>query len=261
MNKSLAVIKFGGGLITDKSTPFTARRAQIKHMAAELKAARDALPEIDFLLGNGAGSFGHPPAKQYGLREGAQTPEQLYGMSVTHNGVQQLNTMVTSALIDQEVPAFSLAPSSMLACSDGKVSACNAQPLKQLLQRGLVPVVYGDTLTDDMRGTTIFSTEKVLEACLDEIRAHYQEITVVYVMNAPGVLNEAGEVLSRLDPNHDVQVTRHDGHDVTGGIVGKVDAARRAAKLATRVYIVGSESGSLSKALKHQKVGTQICLT
>lgn len=261
MNKSLAAIKFGGGLITDKTTPFTARPDQITHMAAELARVRMELPDTDILLGNGAGSFAHPPAKQYGLREGAHTSEQFFGMSVTHNGVQRLNTMVVSALLDQQLPAFSLAPSSMLACADGEVVACNSGPLKQLLDHGCIPVVYGDTITDRVRGTTIYSTERVLEQCLQSLKDIYDDITVVYVMNAPGVMGETGAVLPHIGPNFEVQITHHAGHDVTGGIVGKVEAARRAAKMATHVYIIGPEPGALLAALKHEQVGTQIGLT
>lgn len=261
MNKSLAVIKFGGGLITDKAKPFTLRKAQIEHLTAELKKVRGELTGTDFLLGNGGGSFAHPPAQQYHLREGAKTTEQFYGMCFTRNSVQQLNTIVARTLLDQQLPAFSLAPSSMLTCSDGRVDSCNPVPLKRLLLNNCIPIVYGDMITDDRRGTTILSTEKVLEACLHEIRDGYDTITVVYIMDAPGVMDEAGNVLPQLGPNGVVRAMYRSERDVTGGIVGKVDAARRAAKLATRVYIVGPESGSLLKALKHQKVGTQICLT
>jgi isopentenyl phosphate kinase len=258
VSKSLAVIKFGGGLITDKTTPFTARTHQIEHMAGELARVRSQLPDTDILLGNGAGSFGHPPAKQYSLRDGAHTAEQFYGMSVTHNGVQQLNTMVVSALIAQKLPAFSLAPSSMLACTDGEVVARNGQPLRQLLTSGCIPVVYGDTLTDTTRGTTIYSTERVLEQCLQELTGKYDDITVVYVMNASGVMDESGAVLPHLSPDYEVQVTQHAGHDVTGGITGKVAAARVATKTASRVYIIGPQPGALLAALRHEQVGTQI---
>lgn len=261
MSNMLAVIKFGGGLITDKTKPFTARTDQIERLAADLRQARDTLPDTDFLLGNGGGSFAHPSATKYGLRDGATTAEQFYGMAVTRNGVQQLNTLVSSKLIAQGLPAFSLSPSSMLTCSNGEVLTSNLEPLKQLLGCGLIPIVYGDTLVDDARGTAIFSTERVLEVCLQEVSDRYQEVVVIYVMNAPGVMSQTGEVLSEVGPDYVVHVTHHAGQDVTGGIIAKVVAARRAAETASSVYIIGPEPGALLKALKRQNVGTQIRLT
>ncbi len=56
------VLKIGGSILTDKTRDNAARLDEISRVAQEI-AAR---PE-DLVLVHGAGSFGHFPAKRYGL--------------------------------------------------------------------------------------------------------------------------------------------------------------------------------------------------
>jgi len=259
MSRQLVLIKFGGSLITDKRQPFTVRPEKLEFLAAELAAARQANPEADFIIGNGAGSFGHFTAHEYGLREGARTAEQYYGMSVTHNGVVRLNTLVAEALTKQHIPAFAVSPAALFTCADKQLDGQHIAPLVNLLRAGCIPVLHGDTITDTVRGTTILSTEKVLQACLEALAASYDQVFVIYLLDIDGVLSGEGVVIPKLSPAAEVQV-RHDlQHDVTGGILGKVVSARQATALAKKVYIAsGSKTGVIAAALAGQNVGTQV---
>ena len=58
------VLKIGGSILTDKTFDMTARPAAIQAVAEEIAA----YPE-DLVLVHGAGSFGHIPAKKYGLQQ------------------------------------------------------------------------------------------------------------------------------------------------------------------------------------------------
>jgi isopentenyl phosphate kinase len=68
MTKDIICIKLGGSVITDKSTPYTARRETIRAIARTLQKIKKPL-----LITHGVGSFAHTSAKKYGGNNG------LYG--------------------------------------------------------------------------------------------------------------------------------------------------------------------------------------
>jgi isopentenyl phosphate kinase len=255
----LFIIKVGGSLITDKSTPFTARPEYITNFAKELNEVCQTFPEARILLGNGGGSYAHFPADTYGLRQGAKTPQGFYGMCLTRNSVQQLNTMVCAALLDAKLPAFPIAPSSTFTSHDKKLDDVHMAPILQLLDHNCIPVMYGDMILDSTRGTTIFGTEKVLLAYLPALRKHFARITVVIMSGADGVLDEHGQTIPELAPDQPVMVHSALSHDVTGGITGKVEAARQAAIIADRVQLIGGHiPGTLLQALQGKAIGTHV---
>src|SRR5258708_15346545 len=120
MTRRLVSIKLGGGLITDKAKPMTAKRALIRRLANEI-AVIYKMQKIELLIGTGAGSYGHFTAHKYDLKYGAKTDEQFYGMCVAHNEVRNLNSMIVDALIAKMVPAFTISPSSIMTCTRGEL--------------------------------------------------------------------------------------------------------------------------------------------
>lgn len=258
MAGTLAVIKLGGGLITDKTKPLTAKLGRIRRLAAEI-AEIHKTGTVDILLGTGAGSFGHFTAHEYGLSDGAQTTKQLLGMCIAHDEVRRLNMMVVEALVARDAPAFAVSPAGMMTCEDGAISTAHIEPVQLLLKNHCIPVVHGDTICDATRGTTICSTEIVLNACLAQLKDKYDSSTVIYAMNEDGILDESGQVIPQLSSNDAEMVFGTLAHDVTGGVAGKVREARAALDFADRVYIVGGNTpGILSKAIAGEKVGTRV---
>lgn len=259
MNKQLILIKVGGNLITDKTKPCTAKLERIQFFADELLSAYNQFGQVDFVVGNGVGSFAHFPAHKYGLRGGAQTKDQLYGTCMTHNEAQQINNLVAGELIAKHVPVFALSPSSMFTCHDGKIATTTFTPITGLLNQRIIPLVHGDTIYDDTRGTTILSTEEVLYAVLRELRANYVKVSVVYLMTVDGVLDNNGAVIQQLRPNDKVVVRQDLEHDVTGGIVGKIASARKSAQYADKVCLVnGTLPGALVHILQGKHLGTRV---
>jgi isopentenyl phosphate kinase len=259
MKNHLVAIKLGGGLITDKTKPYTARQQYIDLFAHELQALRDAHPSLAVLVGNGAGSYAHFSAHEYGLREGAHSPRQRYGVAVTHNGVRRLNGLVSDTLVRFDIPAFALSPAGTMLHSHDAASPLFAAPVRHLLAKGYVPVVHGDTILDDERGTTIYSTERVFQAYLEVLRADYERITVIYLTTTDGVLDAHGQRIPTLAPNATVTVHTALSHDVTGGIEGKVASARTATTVADDVYIIsGTTAGGLGALLAGEHAGTKI---
>ncbi|MGA3021078.1 MAG: hypothetical protein ABSD68_03970, partial [Candidatus Micrarchaeales archaeon] len=62
--KNLVLVKLGGSLITDKTSPFTPNLDVIKRLAKEIHEAREE-KGMSLIIGHGGGSFPHKPAKDY----------------------------------------------------------------------------------------------------------------------------------------------------------------------------------------------------
>jgi len=259
MKKQLVLIKLGGSLITDKKKEDTIRPDVIEQCVEEIESVRRALPDTDIIIGTGAGSFGHIQAHKYQLKAGARLAEQFYGMCMVHNNVRKLNEFVTGQLIAKELPAFSISPSAILMANDGTIASSFFQPVRQLLASGCIPMMHGDAVLDPIRGLTIMSTEKVLQACLENLRELYEEIVVIYCMDVSGIWDENRRTISVLERNQTPFSHKSSVRDVTGGIEGKVKSARYAAELAERVYLIsGKEKGDLKKAIAGERVGTRV---
>ena len=260
MNQRLVLIKFGGSFITDKTQPYHAETENIAKVAKQFAASWQAHKDTtDFVLGTGAGSYGHVPAHQYGLRDGAKTPEQFYGLAVTHNSVVKLNNLVATALTDESVPAFSASPGTIMSYHDGERQESYFENITQLVKAGCVPMLHGDGAPDAVRGSVIISTEQALQAYLEVCHADYAQVVVVYLMNTHGVLDADGNTLIELAADQAVTVLEQKGHDVTGSITSKVTHARKAAQLADSVYLVsGHDDTGLQNILAGKSAGTHV---
>lgn len=159
---NLVFLKLGGSLITDKQKPRTPRLETLARITKEIAEALVENPGIHLLLGHGAGSFAHVPAKKFGTRQGAHNPEEWLGFSEVWWEAAALNRLVMDALHMAGLPALSLPPSASVVACDGKVVAWNLTPIRATLASGLLPVVFGDVIFDTVRGGTILSTEDLL---------------------------------------------------------------------------------------------------
>lgn len=226
----LVFLKLGGSLITDKTQPETPRPQVLARLAAEVQEARQELPELRLVLGHGSGSFGHVAARRYGTRERVEGARAWQGFAEVADAAARLNRIVVRAFLDAGVPVWAHQPSAAGWCADGVVAHWPVEVIRMALARGLVPLVYGDTMLDTQRGGTIASTEELF----------------VWLAQAllPGRIILAGTVdgVYSSDPLTDPQavhwpeVTPQDltrlqaslggsfGVDVTGGMLSKVQA-------------------------------------
>ncbi|RME50190.1 MAG: uridylate kinase, partial [Caldilineae bacterium] len=157
----LVYLKLGGSLITDKRRAETPRMDVLERLAQEIAAARQAAPDLALVLGHGSGSFGHVTARRYGTRDGVHTPEEWYGFAATADAAARLNRLVVAAFLAAGLPAWSIQPSVALRCRNGQVVQGPEATVAAALERGLLPVVYGDVALDAARGGTIASTEEI----------------------------------------------------------------------------------------------------
>lgn len=259
MKKHLVCIKIGGSIVTDKSKPLrldkTGVTLFVKNMTRIYKEYGNS---TDFLLGNGAGSFGHVTAKKYGLKEGASTASQFYGSAATHNNVRKLNLIIGQALNDAQLPVSCLSPGDILATDNGVVCEGSSAPVQNILARDTIPLLHGDILADTSRGISILSTERALLWFAQELRHEYELITVIVITQTGGVLAADGTIIPTLHREDNVEPVGNPVHDVTGSMLSKVSTLRQAVDWVDAAYIINNSCHEISQAIKHEPAGTKV---
>src|SRR5208283_4136589 len=145
------ILKIGGSAITDKTVEASPKTEIINRLAEEIKRA-----DLDnLIIVHGGGSFGHPAAAKYGLKDGyKEDPTQKLGFAETHHMMTVLNGLVMDALIWHEVPAISIAPSGSFITENGKIKFFDDSVLQAMTKMNFTPVLYGDAVLDEKLGFT-----------------------------------------------------------------------------------------------------------
>ncbi len=257
VDRDLILVKLGGSLITDKRTPGTPRPAVIRRLAEQLARARDAGHHL--VVGHGSGSFGHPQAVHAGLRglEGGpgDTPALPADVARVQRAAAELHRIVVDSLLSAGAAPFSIPPSAIAVASDGRIEHFHDGTVRMALERGFMPVVYGDVVLDRVRGASICSTETALGAVADSLSAAGWHVRRCLWLGATaGVLSQQGDVLERI-PVGDADLLLQaaggaDAPDVTGGMRHRVDAALGLARAGIPSWIgQGAAPGVLDRLL------------
>lgn len=260
----LVFLKLGGSLITDKQKPRTPRLETLARLAKEIAMALVQNPGLRLLLGHGAGSFAHVPAKKHGTRQGVHTPEEWLGFSEVWWEAATLNRLVMDALHTAGLPVLALPPSASVVARDGKVLDWNLTPIRMALESGMLPVIFGDVIFDTIRGGTILSTEDLFAHLARNLLP--QRILLAGI--EPGVWADYPQCTQLVDqitpsdyPDILVSLGGSNATDVTGGMVSKVQQSLELAKEVCGLEILifsGKIDGIVNSALAGHKVGTLI---
>lgn len=245
----IKILKIGGSVLTDKNRPACARTGEIERVAREAAASSSGLVII-----HGAGSFGHIPAKKYGLPEKFD-PE---GLRETHASVVRLNELVVGALSRAGANPVPVHPFSCALLRGGRIESIYTEPISEMVKRGLIPVLHGDVAMDALRGSGIVSGDQLVSYLARALCAN----VVAVGTDVDGVIFN-GVALTRVTradlPGIAGSLGESTGVDVTGGMKGKLlellDLAD--AGIVSTIFNVGIK-GRLEKALKGETVGTRV---
>ncbi len=243
------ILKIGGSILTDKTQMACARHEEIERVAREIATSSE-----DLILIHGAGSFGHVPAKKYGLPKRFD-PE---GLRVTHFCVAKLNELVVSALARAGADPMPVHPLSCTLLKDGRIEDISLCPLKEMVGSGLLPVLHGDVAIDSARGAGIVSGDQLVSYLAKALKA---EIVAVGT-NVDGVIFEGRplESITRRDLSTlGRALGESSGVDVTGGMRGKLLELLDLADMGTSSLIFNaSKKGNIARALRDELVGTRV---
>jgi len=258
-------LKLGGSLITDKDKPLTAKIRTINRIGREISSALNLHNTIKLVVGHGSGSFGHSVAKKYGTRDGIKSEDDWLGFQKVWHAARDLNQIVIDHLINIEIPIISFPPSAYLTSSNGKLESWNYYPILSALDHKLVPLIYGDVIFDQSKGSTIFSTEDLFSQLADILHPDL----ILLAGKEPGVWKDFpknNHIIKHLDPEsyhrlYFEHIQSSSSPDVTGGMISKInlmlDVVVRLPQ--TRVMIFsGKEPGNILSALMGNHLGTMI---
>lgn len=248
----LIFLKLGGSLITDKATAESPRLDVIERIACELVAARRQVPSLELVVGHGSGSYGHVAASKHGTRKGVHSPENWIGFSEVAASAARLNSLVLDILSRAGLPVMRFQPSASARCSAGSIVTMETSLIRTALDKGLVPLVYGDVAFDDKIGGTIISTEDVFSYLTLALRPE----RILLAGHYEGVMDNNRGVIRRITPGtlKDFQeaIKGSTWADVTGGMETKVrsmlDLCQSVPGLHVHIFS-GIESGNIQQAV------------
>ena len=267
MTNNLLFLKLGGSLITDKLTPRTVRPNVLKRLCEEIASARERDPNLVLVLGHGSGSFGHVAAKTYKTREGVKAGSPLpywHGFSEVWHKARALNVFVMDALREADIPSMALPASASVISSDGKVSSWDVAPFRRALVNGIVPVVHGDVIFDEVKGGTILSTEDLFMHLAGELRP--QRILLAGLEDGiyadfPVRKHRVEVVTPQSIHELSASIGASAGTDVTGGMNSKVRQMLALVEQHEDLEVLlfsGEIVRATEQALRGEKIGTLI---
>jgi len=278
--QDLVFLKLGGSLITDKTKPYTPRLDVMDDLAIQIGTALGSHPNLRLVLGHGAGSFGHVPASEYRTRDGlppAATPlahrerdetESNYwkGFAEVWYQAERLNRYVMDAFHKANVRAITLPPSASVIASGGKVAVFETTPIRMALSVGIMPVIHGDVVFDEVRGGTILSTEDLfmyLARALNPDRILLAGLEEAVWADFPSRKKKIGRISPQNFSEISAGVGKADGADVTGGMQSKVsqmlELVKNSSVMSVQIFS-GEEPGNLARALTGESLGTLISM-
>jgi len=208
------LLKLGGSVLTEKGSPGTIRWENLAMISREI-AGHQSIP---LLIVHGAGSCGHPEAHRFQLMEGL-TGQNIEGVFTTHRAVSKLNRIVVSALREKGIEAIGIHPLDSCYAENSRIVSMECRHIREMLSRGIVPVLHGDVVMDGIKGATIVSGDQLVSYLGRALRFG----RIGLATDVPGVLSGDG-VIPLLTPQTIGQVrlgsSRHT--DVTGGMEGKI---------------------------------------
>ena len=255
----VVLLKLGGSLITDKARPETPRREVLARLAGEISRGAAERP-FRLLVGHGSGSFGHVAAQRFDLASGVRSAAQLPGVSFTQERAAALHRLVIAALADAGALPFSIAPSSCIASAAGRPVTFAGEPLFLALERGLLPVLYGDVVMDGEWGASICSTETIFELLVRRLRDRGWGVRrALWLGETDGLYDAAGRTVPRLSSADTAPALQAIGSaagtDVTGGMRHRVETALALARLGVPSLLAnGLTAGLLERALRGEEV-------
>ena len=261
----MIILKVGGSILTNKDAQSEVDARSLKRIASEIKRSLDSSPK-ELIIVHGAGSFGHPPAKKHRIGEKFD-PEEYHqkrvGFCEIQNEVKKLNMYICEAFIEEELPVIAIPASSFITAANKRITNGNLDIFKKYLNKGFIPVIYGDVVLDDELEFCVISGDQIIQY----LAINLNPDIVVLGTDVDGVYNKNPkthddavffEKFTSLEDLDTFEGTTN--IDVTGGMVGKIKELLYLADLGIESKIINAEiEDNIFKVLENKNVkGTVI---
>jgi len=262
----MIILKIGGSILTNKdSAESEVDDKSLKRIASEIKSSLDK-SDKQLIIVHGAGSFGHPPAKEYKIGEAfdkSEYPNKRIGFCKTQNAVKKLNMLICEAFIEEGLPVVAVPASSFMTATNKRITSGNLEYFKKYLDKGFIPVIYGDVVLDSQLEICVISGDQLIQY----LAVNLNPDRVILGTDVDGVYNKNPKThddaiffdkFSSLEDLDTLEGTTN--VDVTGGMVGKIKELLYLADLGIESKIINAEvKDNIFKVLEDEKVkGTVI---
>lgn len=264
MKNELIFLKLGGSLITDKSSSNSALPEVISGIASELKKILGQFPKIKWLIGHGSGSFGHHAASKFNTQNGVSSATEWDGFHQVWQAARNLHEIVMDEFIKAELPVLSFPPSASIIAENKLIRSWQIDPLAAAVNKGFIPVIYGDVVFDTLLGGTILSTETLFS----HLATRMMPDRILLAGLDQGVFADypaCKEVISNINLSNieslEHLLTTSKQIDVTGGMKSKVQQMLELVSVIPdlQVYIFSGQNPlNLERIIMGGKIGTQI---
>jgi isopentenyl phosphate kinase len=255
-SEELIVLKLGGSVITRKDGDPSLDRPAVEAIAKELAGINSKL-----ILVHGAGSFGHPVAKRYGIHQGYRERGQLRGVTETKSSMLHLTMMITELLADHNVAVVPFLSSSCMVASRGRLLRVDTEPFRMMLDLGFVPLCSGDVVADVEMGFSIVSGDQIAVYLAERLRA----ARVIFGCDVDGVFdsdpkrNPHANLIRVITPRTLSEKVSSIGEsaatDVTKGMLGKINESVRLVSVGREVVIMNlRRPGNLTRLIKGEDI-------
>ena len=250
------IVKLGGSLITRKHEKEKIRPKVLARLCREIAAIDD--PPLVVL--HGAGSFGHPGARAFGLDRAPEDDRSLAGRArgaaIVASETRRLHLAVLRELVRVGASPLSVPLSTHARNREGGLATIDPRPIAESLAAGSMPVSFGDVVPDEAWGFSILSADTIAAALVPLLRPS----RVVFASDVPGILEPGTTGRRAVVPEITDEVVERLGKgpptlDAMGGVLGKARAMRAIARSGVdAVLISGLTDGAVSRAIRGDAV-------
>lgn len=221
------LLKLGGSIVTFKDKPLEFNGRAVANISKALKSIEEPL-----IIVHGGGSFGHYYSVKYDIHSKVDR-YSLEGVSHVRCSMVELNHLIVSTMLKNDLKPFTIQPSSFIHGKDVDVDAIKR--LKDIAEHGLVPVVHGDVMHHNNDLFYILSGDELMSI----IARYVNPKVAVFALNVDGVYKdmESRELVRELKYANDAFISSV-SMDVTGGMKRKVREAFNIASMGIDVWLV-----------------------
>lgn len=265
--KPLIILKIGGSVITDRQneTP-KLNRGNLERIAKEIAEGYN-LEKMSLIILHGAGSYGHQIVKRTGIDKGISTKRQLVDFAETQRLQNELNCIVTEALIKSGLPAIPCQASASAVMDGKKLVTMDTDAIKGFLEIGLIPVLYGVPAYDKQQKCSILSGDEIAPYLAKQLKAkkiiHGTDVDGIFTADPKKDGNAKLIPLVTKENFDEVKKSLSDSTavDVTGGMMKKVSELFAIAEAGIESQIVNAlTGGNVKRALNGEVFGTVVKL-
>ncbi|MEE9115563.1 MAG: isopentenyl phosphate kinase [Thermoplasmata archaeon] len=254
------LVKLGGSVLTNKETFRSQKGKKVfyRDRTARLMSELGSTGE-EFILVHGAGSFGHPLAKKYSLKDGYRKKSQIPIVARVQEDVRTLNLSIIRTMREKDIPAVSLPPSALVQFTKGRLKQMETKPFRDHLKMGVVPVTFGDVVPDTSRKFGICSGDDLMMHLAKEFKPRI----AIFVTKVDGIytgdpkVGPASEFIPEINENtiRLIQDSKDDVPDVTGRMKRKAKMMLTIAKGGVDCVVLnGLKKNRLRKAMRGENV-------